>query len=83
MTMASGQSGTAGTVALTVRLPAALHEWLRDEAHWKRTTMNAIVIRELEELRAASQEAEQELGRTSPQISQTTARAGNGLVSWG
>jgi hypothetical protein len=48
-------------VPLTIRLPEELHAWLRDEAFFDRTTMNAIVIEELEARRAASGDARSQL----------------------
>lgn len=54
------------TVALTIRLPKALHTWLRSEAFFGSTTMAEIVREELEARRAASEEAGHELVQPAP-----------------
>jgi hypothetical protein len=44
---------------ITFRLPAELYEWLRREAFDTRTSMNAILVSALEELRARKEGGEQ------------------------
>lgn len=57
----SNDDVSEATVALTVRLPQSLHQWLKSEAGYRDTSMSAIVRQELEACRSASEETEQEL----------------------
>lgn len=58
MVMPERNDGTQEAAkALTVRLPESLHTWLKREAFFSGQTMNALVVRELEECRAVSEEA--------------------------